>query len=208
MKKAALYVRVSTSDRGQEVGNQLLELRRFAGSQGWEVCQEYVDHESGKNPDRPQFRQLFEDAAQRQFDVLLFWSLDRLSREGALATLQYLNTLSSYGVGYRSFAEPYLDSCGIFKDAVIAILGTVAKQERLRISERVRAGQARARAEGKELGRPRRVFDRQQVIQLRNQGLSYRKIAASLSLGEGTVRRAYRGVTDATHVRQNSIAAI
>ena len=208
MEKVALYARVSTSDKGQEVENQLLELRRFAGSQGWEVCQEYVDYESGKNQDRPQFRQLFADAAQRQFDVLLFWSLDRLSREGALATLQYLNTLSSYGVGYRSFAEPYLDSGGIFKDAVIAILGTVAKQERLRISERVKAGQARARAEGKELGRPRRVFDRQQVIQLRGQGLSFRKIAASLGVGEGTVRRAYRGITDASYVRQNSIAAI
>lgn len=208
MKKVSIYARVSTSDKGQEVENQLLELRRFAASQGWEVCREYVDHESGKNADRPQFRQLFQDAAQRQFDVLLFWSLDRLSREGALATLQYLNLLSSYGVGYRSFVEPYLDSCGIFKDAVIAILGTVAKQERLRLSERVRAGQARARAEGKELGRPRRVFDRKKVVELRGQGLSYRKIASSLGVGEGTIRRAYRGIADATDMRQNSIAAI
>ena len=77
------------------------------------------------------------DAAQRQFDVVLFWALDRFTREGALETLQHLNWLGSYGVGFRSFTEPYLDSCGIFKDAVIAILGTIAKQERVRISERV-----------------------------------------------------------------------
>jgi DNA invertase Pin-like site-specific DNA recombinase len=68
--------------------------------------------------------------------------------------LQHLNRLSSYGVGFRSFTEPYLDSCGIFKDAVIAILGTIAKQERVRISERVRAGLSRARSEGTKSGKP------------------------------------------------------
>jgi DNA invertase Pin-like site-specific DNA recombinase len=84
--------------------------------------------------------------------------------------LQHLNALSSYGVGFRSFAEPYLDSCGIFKDAVIAILGTIAKQERLRISQRVRAGLERARISGtrsaKAIGRPRKVFDRAAILNL------------------------------------------
>jgi DNA invertase Pin-like site-specific DNA recombinase len=83
---------------------------------------------------------MFKDASQRKFDVLLFWALDRLSREGVLGTLQHLNRLTSYGVGYRSFTEQYFDSCGIFKDAVIAIIATVAKQKRVRISLRVRAG--------------------------------------------------------------------
>jgi len=68
--------------------------------------------------------------------------------------LQHLNRLSSYGVGFRSFTEPYLDSCGIFKDAVIAILGTIAKQERVRISERVRAGLDRAKSQGTKSGKP------------------------------------------------------
>ncbi len=63
--------------------------------------------------------------------------LDRFSREGVLATLQYLQQLSSYGIGYRSFSEGYPDSCGLFKDAVIGILAVIAKQERVRISERV-----------------------------------------------------------------------
>ena len=70
---------------------------------------------------------MFMDAAQRRFDVVLFWALDRLTREGALETLQYLNQLSRYGVGYRSFTEAYLDSCGMFREAVIAILGAIAK---------------------------------------------------------------------------------
>ena len=71
---------------------------------------------------------------------MLFWSLDRFSREGALPTLQQLNLLESYGVGYKSYTGQYLDSTGIFKEAVISILAIVAKQERVRLSERTRAG--------------------------------------------------------------------
>jgi DNA invertase Pin-like site-specific DNA recombinase len=85
---------------------------------------------------------------------LLFWALDRLSREGVLETLQHLSRLTAFGVGYRSFTEQYFDSCGIFKDAVIAIIATVAKQERVRISQRVRAGLDLARSKGRRIGRP------------------------------------------------------
>jgi len=71
------------------------------------------------------------DASQRRFDVLLFWSLDRLSREGALETLQHLNRLTGYGIQWRSLTEQYLDSTGMFREAVISILAVVAKQERI-----------------------------------------------------------------------------
>ena len=124
--KAGIYARVSTKDKGQEVENQLRQLRKFAVAQGWTSFREYVDHETGKNDDRGEFQAMFRDASQRKFDVLLFWALDRLSREGVLETLQHLNRLTSYGVGYRSFTEQYFDSCGIFKDAVIAIVATQA----------------------------------------------------------------------------------
>jgi DNA invertase Pin-like site-specific DNA recombinase len=73
--------------------------------------------------------------------VLLFWSLDRLRREGTVATLSHLQRLHQYGVGYRSYTEQYLDSTGIFKEAVIGILAAVAPQERIRLSERTVAGQ-------------------------------------------------------------------
>jgi DNA invertase Pin-like site-specific DNA recombinase len=86
--------------------------------------------------------------------VLLFWALDRLTREGTLAALQYLERLTSYEVGCKSFTEPYLDSCGTFKDVVISLLATMAKQERLRMGERVRAGLQHARSQGIQLGRP------------------------------------------------------
>jgi DNA invertase Pin-like site-specific DNA recombinase len=79
---------------------------------------------------------------------VLFWSLDRFSCEGALPTLQHLNLLESYSVGYKSYTEQYLDSTGIFKEAVVSILAIVAKQERVRLSERTEAGLARAKSKG------------------------------------------------------------
>jgi DNA invertase Pin-like site-specific DNA recombinase len=117
-----------------------------------------------------------------------------LTREGALETLQHLNRLSIYGVGFRSFTEPYLDSCGIFKDAVVAILGTIAKQERVRISERVRAGLNHARSQGTKsgnpIGRPRAVFPHDRARELRGQSWSWRKIARTLGVSAASVRRA------------------
>ena len=73
---------------------------------------------------------MFEAASRREFDVLLFWSLDRLSREGTVETLNHLQRLTSYGVHWRSFTEQYLDSTGIFREAVIGILAVVAKRPR------------------------------------------------------------------------------
>jgi DNA invertase Pin-like site-specific DNA recombinase len=126
---AAIYARVSTRDKGQDFTNQLLALREFAAKQGWIIVNEYIDQQSAKDDDRPAFRRMFEDASRRKFDVLLFWSLDRLSREGVLETLQHLQRLTSYDVAWRSFTEQYLDSTGIFREAVIGILAAIAKQE-------------------------------------------------------------------------------
>src|SRR5207302_1796758 len=109
--KIALYARVSTKDKGQETENQLVQLRDFAAKQGWQITREYIDRETGGTADRAQFQAMFADASRRKFDLVLFWSLDRLSREGVLETLQHLNRLTSYGVGYKSFTEQYLDSC-------------------------------------------------------------------------------------------------
>src|SRR5262249_974834 len=138
---------------------------------GWVLAGEYVDRASGKNSDRPAFRRLFEDAARRQFDLVFFWSLDRFSREGVLETLQHLQRLSSSGVEWFSYREEYLRSIGVFKDAVLAILAAIAKQERIRLSERVQAGLSRARAQGKVLGRPRAAVRIERVLKLRERGL-------------------------------------
>jgi Resolvase, N terminal domain len=100
MRRVAIYARVSTKGVGrQDAENQLRQLRAFAESQSWTVVDEYVDRLSGKTADREQFQLMFGSASKRGFDVLLFWSLDRLSREGTVATLNHLQRLHSYGVG-------------------------------------------------------------------------------------------------------------
>jgi DNA invertase Pin-like site-specific DNA recombinase len=185
----ALYSRVSTKDKGQDVQNQLRQLREFCAKQGWNVVSEFVDHASGKRSDREQFQAMFTEASRREFDTVLFWSLDRFSREGVYETLQHLQRLTSYGVGYRSFTEQYLDSCGLFRDAVISILATIAKQERVRLSERTIAGLQRARLQGRIGGRPRKQFDRERLTELRRSGLSLSEIAVQLGLSKTTVAR-------------------
>lgn len=148
-QRVAIYSRVSTKDKGQDIENQLRQLREFCYRQGYLIVKEYGDEASGKNGDREQFQAMFAAASRREFDILLFWSLDRLSREGVYETLTYLQRLTSYGIGYRSYTEQYLDSCGIFRDAVVSILAAVARQERIRLSERTVAGLERGEGQGK-----------------------------------------------------------
>ena len=203
--KAALYARVSTRDKGQEVENQLRQLREYCCKQGWAITGEYVDRKSGANGNREQFKKLFADAHQRRFDLVLFWALDRFSREGVLETLQHLQALTSHGVNWKSYTEQYLDSAGIFKDAIVSIMATLAKQERVKISERTIAGLEVARAKGKTLGRPRKIFDRQQVVALRRQGQSLGAIAKQFCISRTHVLRVVR---DRIRVRAMSCPTI
>jgi DNA invertase Pin-like site-specific DNA recombinase len=134
---------------------------------------------------------MFADAGVRKFDLVLFWSLDRLSREGVSATPNHLERLTAAGVEWRSYTEQHLDSCGIFRDAVLSILATIAKQERLRRSERAAAAIARLRRQGRteHLGRPRKVVDRARARRLHAQGVPLRTIAAELGVSAMTVQR-------------------
>jgi DNA invertase Pin-like site-specific DNA recombinase len=190
--KIALYGRVSTRDKKQDAENQLRELRAFVErktSEGWTLAHEYVDKASGKTADRCAFRRMFVDASRKEFDMVLFWSLDRFSREGVYETLEHLQRLNSYGVDWFSYKEEYLRSVGVFKEAVLAILAAIAKQERIRLSERVLAGLGRAKAQGKVLGRPRAAVRPGRVLALRAKGLSLRAIAAETGVSVMTVQR-------------------
>ncbi|MGA2184763.1 MAG: recombinase family protein [Bryobacteraceae bacterium] len=191
-KRIVLYARVSTKDKGQDTRNQLAQLRDFCARQEWSIEHEYIDQASAKTADRPQFKALMAAASRHDFDLVLFWSLDRFSREGVLETLQHLQALTSYGVGWKSFTEQYLDSCGVFRDAVLSILATIAKQERIRLSERTVAGLERARKQGRIGGRPRVVTNRQKVAELRAAGKSLRAIADEMDLSTTTVARIAR----------------
>lgn len=183
----AIYARVSTKDKGQTNENQLRELRAFAERLGYTIYKEYCDQESGGSAERPQFQKLFADAYQRRFDVVLFWSLDRFSREGVTETLNHLQRLTATGVQFKSFTEQYLDSTGLFRDAIIGFLAAIAKQERVRFSERIKAGQARS---NKVPGRPPLA---ETVIaelrRLRSEGLSFKKIQLATGVPVATMHK-------------------
>jgi len=191
MHDERLYARVSTKDGRQDTETQLIALRDYCARQKWTITGEYVDHQTGGTSKRPHFQRMFADALACKFDLLLFWSLDRLSREGVAATLNHLERLTGYGVGWRSHTEEYLDSTGLFKDAVIAILATVAKQERIRRSERAKAAIQRLQRKGTtdHLGRPHVVFNREKARELAAQGMSYAKIGGKLGVSAMTVYR-------------------
>lgn len=189
MTKAALYGRVSTKDKGQDVENQLLQLREYCARQGWTISEEYVDHVSGKTGDRESFRRLFLDAAKRKFDVVVVWALDRFTREGVLETFQYIRKLTDAGVQFESFTEAHFRTTGPAGELMMAIAAWIAKQERQRISDRTKAGLDRARAAGKKCGRPVRVFSRDAATTMRSEGKSWREIGNVLGVPYATVRR-------------------
>jgi DNA invertase Pin-like site-specific DNA recombinase len=184
--KIAIYTRVSGKSNRQDAANQSLQLIEYCQRQGWEYF-EYADRMSGTRADRVEFQRMFEDARVKRFDIVLFWALDRFSREGTLKTLEYLQRLDTYGVGWKSYTEQYLDSTGMFRDAMIAMLATIAKQEHARLSERVVAGLRRAERAGKVLGRKRIILDRERVRAMHAAGQSVRAIATTIGVSKSLV---------------------
>ena len=198
--KIGIYCRVSTRDKGQETANQRLQLEQFARKQGWKVVKVYEDRASGKRGEsgREAFKAMFAAAARREWNCLLFWSLDRFSREGAFPTLRYLTRLSELGVSYRSFTEEYINSTGIFGDVIVSLLATLAKQETIRLSERTIAGLERARALGRVGGRPHVTCDRDKLLKLRAAGKSFAEIAKEARISKTSAHRLLRSVTKET----------
>lgn len=145
-KKVAIYARVSTDK--QELENQLLQLRAYCQKNEYVIFKEYTDIISGKENSRPSYDQMFIDAHKRLFDLVLFWDLSRFSRAGTLYTLQKLKELENLSIDWESYQEPYFKSVGQFKDVILSIIATVAKIEREKISERTKAGLAKAKNVG------------------------------------------------------------
>ncbi len=153
MTRAAIWLRVS--DPGQHTENQLPDLQAWAERRDLEVVQVYQLQESAwRGAHQTALTQVYEDARRGKFKVLLVWALDRLSREGPLATLEIIDRLSKAGVQVWSYQEPWTEAGGELLDLLLAIAGWVARMESNRRSERTKAGLARAVAQGKRLGRP------------------------------------------------------
>lgn len=190
--RAALYLRVSTTDKGQETDNQLLQLKEFCDRAGWEIFDIYLDKESGRKGKRERsgFARLFDDAAKHKFDVVLFWSLDRFSREGIRKTIHYLQQLEGFGVRFKSYTETFLDTENeLVAHIVIGIFSYLAQQEAVKISERTKAGLERAKAQGKTLGRPNKYnYWKPQLIEMKAQGFSQGKMSRQTGLSYNTVK--------------------
>lgn len=193
---AAIYARVSLDDGRQTVDNQRQQLAEFCQRMGWTLTAEFTDNKSGKSLDRPGFRRMMEAASRREFDILVFWDLSRLSRSGVIDVLNVLQQLKGWGVAYRSLQEAYLDSLGPFSEVVVSLLASISKLERDKIRERTLAGLARARKQGRIGGRPK-AEDADptmatKVIRLRQSGESIRKIAAKVGRSPTTIARMLR----------------
>jgi len=190
MKRAAIYLRVSTTD--QHTSNQEAELRMAAERAGWEVVKVYRDHgiSGAKGRDkRPAFDALHRDAAKRQFDVVMAWNVDRLGRS-LQDLIGFLSELHAFKVDLFLHQQG-LDTTTPAGKAMFQMLGVFAEFERSIIQERVRAGLMRARREGKRLGRPPIASELKQRIQeaLRTPGRpGIRVVARHFKVNPSTVQ--------------------
>jgi DNA invertase Pin-like site-specific DNA recombinase len=181
--RVGIYCRVSKKTLNTD--NQINDLRGFAETQtGWQITHEFVEVVTGSGlKQRKEFERMMECASRREFDLLLFWKLDRVSREGISATLRYLENLKSWGVGWRSFQEPWLDTGNeMVTVIVLSVIAAMAKQERQTLIDRTKAGLRTARRNGKILGRPRRIIDWESVNARIAGGESVRAVARSMDV--------------------------
>ena len=180
--RAALYARVSTFD--QEPENQLAELRKYIQARSWSAT-EYVDKCSGAKDKRPALDALMRDAKRRRFDCLVVWRLDRLGRSLRHLIL-LLDELTALGVKFVALTES-VDTGTPAGRLQLHLLAAIAQFERERIVERVKAGMARAKAQGKRFGRPERHIP--EVVLAPVRGLSIRQAAAKLGVAPSTAHR-------------------
>jgi DNA invertase Pin-like site-specific DNA recombinase len=189
MKRAALYIRVSTIDQHPET--QLHDLHQFASQRGLQIVKEYTDHGfSGTKARRPALDELMEDARRHKFDVLMVWSIDRLARS-TKHLLQTLDELNGRGIQFLSQREA-IDTEGPLGRAIIVIVSAMAELERCIMIERVRAGMRRAKIEGRRIGRAPLNVNRVVLLRDRERGLSLNQLAKAHGISKASVCRVLR----------------
>lgn len=185
---AAIYARVSTED--QDCSMQLTELRGLCERMSWSRV-EYVEKASGKaGSKRPQLARLMADARMKKFDVVLVWKLDRFGRS-LHHLIENIQTLDDLGIRFMAPTQGIdTDNRSPVGRLLLHIMGAFAEFERALIVERVRTGVKEAQRQGKHCGRPKRVFRRDQAVEMRESGMSWRAIAAEMGVPVGTIRSA------------------
>jgi DNA invertase Pin-like site-specific DNA recombinase len=203
-KRTAIYTRVSTADQNPEL--QLREIQDYATRQGWEVVEVYQDVASGAKASRPGLNRLMADAMARKFDCLLVWKLDRFGRS-LVDCLNNIRFLEEHGSRFMAVTQGLdTDQRNPASRFLLHVLGAAAEFERSLIRERTQAGRLRYQQDysagkvgktvysrsGKNLpiGRPKAIFNRERVIEMRKHGKSIRQIAMELGVSLGSVTRA------------------
>ena len=188
MKRAVLYMRVSSLDQNPET--QLHDLRQMAAQRGYEIVAEFTDKISGAKARRPGLDELLRDGRRGRFDVVMVWASDRIARS-VKHFLEVLDELNRLNIEFISFREQ-LDTGGPLGRAVVIIIGAIAELERNLIIERVRAGMRRAKLEGRHIGRTPLTLDHQAICRDRCRGQSLRQIAKGHRVSTATIQRVLR----------------
>lgn len=184
-KRAAIYARVSTFDKGQDPETQLLQLREYAERRGMDLVGEYVDYASGTSEQREEYQKMLDQVQKRKIDVVLVWRYDRFARS-TQALVNALNEFRLLGVDFISYQEN-IDTTTPQGEMVFNIMASLAQFESALISERVKAGMARAKAQGKRISRPRlNKSIRLQIAELHQQNLSINQISQKLGISYGS----------------------
>jgi len=187
--RVALYARVSTSNKGQDVGLQLDELQRVAEQRGWAVSGQYVDDGvSGATDSRPELDRMMVDAQAGHFDLVAVWKLDRLGRS-LQHLLRLISDLSRWGVGFASLRDSGIDTTTPSGRLMLQIMGALAEYEHELIRERVIAGVRRAQAQGKHCGRPKVELEIRPAVAMLEQGRGLREVASIIGVSRTTLRR-------------------
>src|SRR4051812_8836256 len=183
--RAGLYARVSTEDRGQDPETQLRPLREYARRRGFSVVGEFVDHASGTTEVRPRYQRLLEAARKRELDVVLVWRYDRFARS-TRALVNALGEFKARGVAFISYQED-VDTTTPQGELVFGMMANLAQFESALIGERVKAGMARAKAQGKRTSRPPiPEATRRKIAELYGQGMPIKQISKQLGIAYGT----------------------
>jgi len=183
-RRVAIYARVSTQDQDPQM--QLRELRAYAKMRTFIIAHEFIDHVSGATSERPELTPLWQVARSRHIDTVLVWKFDRFAR----STKQLIDALEEFrhlGVAFISITEQ-IDTSSPLGKAMFTVISALAEFERSLISERVRSGIAKARAQGKQHGRPKTGANTiKEMKRLRKQGRSLNQIAQQLGVSHQTV---------------------
>ena len=185
-KRVALYARVSTLDKGQDPETQLVQLRGYAQARNFEVITEFIDYASGTTEDRTQYKLMMAAAKKRKIDVVLVWRYDRFARS-TQALVNALKEFQSLGIDFISYQEN-IDTTTPTGELIFHVMASLAQFESSLISQRVKAGMARAKAQGKLISRPKISIQKQQkLFELQKMGLSMNKISKKAKVAYGTV---------------------